>query len=262
VATIAKAIVRGHDGGWRANHKSFLPMKKIPFIAVALCFLATAPELYAAAEGISVTASGRVQLKPDMAVFDAEVQSTERDAGRAAARTAEIWAAVQKNLRSAGVPSEDSPSIGYSVTPQWSWNQSSGKNVLNGYVARHAVRVTVRDLRLVGAAIDAVVRAGAGDVREVRFASSRQESLRREALGLAVRNAREDAEVMAKAAGGRLGTLLELSSEQQELPAFPRMEGALLKAAPTAPPTELSAGEQEISVTVHSRWRFVGQAAK
>lgn len=209
-----------------------------------------------------MTASGHVQLKPDMAVFDTEVQSTERDAGKAAARTAEIWTVLQKNLRSAGIPVEDSPSTGYSVTPQWSWDQSSGKNVLKGYVARHVVRVTVHDLRLVGAAIDAAVRAGAGDVREVRFASSRQESLRRQALDLAVRNAREDAVVMAKAAGGRLGTLLDLSSEQQELPAFPRMEGALLKAAPMAPPTELSPGEQEISVTVHSRWRFVGSAAK
>ena len=232
-------------------------MKKTLLWATILsCFLSI-PVLYAAEEGISVTSTGRVQVKPDMAVFDVTVQSVDRNAAKAAARTAETWAALQRALRMAGVQPEDSPSADYSVRPQWVWEQSSGKNVLTGYIARHVVRVTVRDLRRTGAVVDAAVGAGAGDVGEIRFASSKQNELRREALDQAVRKSREDALVMAKAAGGKLGALVELTADEQPPQHFPVREAMLMKASPDTVPTEITPAEEDISVTVHSRWRFV-----
>jgi hypothetical protein len=237
-------------------------MNRISVVAAALFFLSFMPTLHAGEEGISVTASGSVQVRPDIAVFDVTVQSVERDAARAAARTAGTWAVLQKALREAGIPVEDSPSAGYTVRPQWVWDQSAGKNVLKGYLARHVVRVSVRDLRLAGRAVDAAVQAGAGEVGEVRFSSSRLESLRKEALDLAVRKAREDAGVMAKAAGGRLGAVIEMTADPQQGPQVPMMDAMMMKSAAPAPSTEISPGEEQVSVTVHSRWRFIGATAK
>jgi len=237
-------------------------MKKILAFATILSCFTFSPALHAAEEGISVTATGRVPVRPDMAVFDVTVQSVDRNAGKAAARTAETWAALQQALRKAGIQPEDSPSADYSVRPQLVWEQSSGKNVLKGYVARHVVRVTVRDLRRTGAVVDAAVGAGVGEVGDIRFASSKQNELRREALDQAVRKSREDAVVMAKAAGGKLGALVELTTDSQQVQPFPVREAMLMKAAPEAVPTEITPAEGDISVTVHSRWRFVGQPVK
>lgn len=217
------------------------------------------PAAHAAEEGISVAATGVVKVVPDTAEFDVVVQSSDKDAGKAAARTAETVSALQKALRAVGIPPADATTAGYSVRPEWSW--SSGKNVFKGYIARHVVRVSVRDLRQAGAAVDAAVQSGAGEVGDMRFVSSRYESLRKEALDLAVRNARGDAEVMARAAGGRLGSLLELTTGEPQ--GRPLMDGMLMKAAaPEAAPTEITPGEQEVSVTVHSRWRFAAPSAK
>lgn len=238
-------------------------MKASPVVLLVVGFLSFMPSLHAAEEGISVTASGTVQVKPDTGMFDVVVQSTEKDAARAAARTAESVTLLQSSLRSAGIPVADSPSSGYSVRLVWAWEQSSGRNLLKGYVARHVVRVTVRDLRLAGAAVDAAVRSGAGEVGDVRFVSSRYDALRRAALELAVRNAREDAGVMARAAGGSLGALVELTSDEpQRSPRFQMEEATLMKAAPVAPQTEITPGDQEISVSVHSRWRFSPHTVK
>jgi hypothetical protein len=147
------------------------------------------------------------------------------------------------------------------VSPEWVWDKSSGKNVLKGYVARHVVRVTVRDLRLVGAAVDAAVQAGVGNVEEIQFFSSRQEALRREALDLAVRKARMDGDVMANAAGGKLGALMDLTADPQSFPR-PSQDLMMLKAAPMTQATEIAPAEEEVTVTVHSRWRFIGSSGK
>lgn len=235
--------------------------KSLLFAAILGCF-AFNPALHAAEEGISVTVTGQVPVRPDIAVFDVTVRSVDRQASKAASRTAETWMALQKALRSAGVPIEDSPSADYSVQPQWEWVQSSGKNVLTGYAARHVVRVTVRDIRRIGTVVDAALGAGAGDVGEIRFVPSKPEELRRMALDQAVRKAREAAAVMAKAAGGTLGALIELTSDLQQDRPFPVRRVTPMKAAQEAVPTEITPGEEEVSVTVHSRWRFVGRPVK
>ncbi|MCE1273322.1 MAG: SIMPL domain-containing protein [Chlorobiaceae bacterium] len=236
-------------------------MKAIPVVLFASTLLSFMPVAHAAEEGISVTATGTVKVMPDMAVFDVVVQSSDKDAGKATSKTAETVAVLQKSLRSAGIPAADATTAGYSVSPEWSW--SSGKSTLRGYIARHVIRVSVRELRLAGAAVDAAVQSGAGEVGQIRFVPSRYENLRKDALDLAVRNARADADVIARAAGGRLGALIELNSGQSSrAPMYQMEEATLMKAAPAAPPTEITPGEQEISVTVQSRWRFATQSMK
>lgn len=233
-------------------------MKALPLGLLFAGLLSFTPVARAADEGISVTAAGTVKTMPDSAMFDVVVSVSDRDAAKAAAKVAEQAALLQQGLRASGIPPSDAVTAGYSVSPEWVWN--SGRNELKGYVARHVVQVTVRDLRKAGAAIDAAVGAGAGEVGQVRFFASRYESLRRDALELAVRNAKTDAEVMARAAGGRLGALLELGTE----PAGRPYEGAvLMKAAPAAAAaTDVAPGEQEIVVTVRSRWRFASPASR
>ena len=120
--------------------------------------------------------------------------------------------------------------------------------------------VKVRSLGKTGKAIDAVVQAGADEVQSISFSSSNYEMLRQQALAAAVVNARRDAVIMAQAAGGCLGQLIEASVSQPVYGDRPSMEAMSLKAAPMQAPTEIAPSEQDIVVTVHSRWRFMGAA--
>ena len=110
--------------------------------------------------------------------------------------------------------------------------------------------------------IDAVVQAGAEEVQRVSFSSSHYDALRLEALALAVENARRDAGIMAKAAGGRLGQLIEVSVSQPSLRDHPQIEAMAMRAAPSPVPTEIAPAEQDIVVTVNSRWRFILTASR
>ncbi len=208
---------------------------------------------------VVVSASGKVSVKPDMAEFGVVLQSNAKSAERAAAETAEKYHRVQAALRTAPVPLEDAPTVSYTVSPNWEWDQSLGKSLLKGYTARHAIMVHVRTLGLIGRAIDAAVQAGADEVQSITFSSSRYEELRQQALAAAVGNARRDGSIMAQAAGGRLGPLIEVGVSQPPYSGRPAMEMMALKAAPA--PTEIAPSEQDIVVTITSSWRFIASPA-
>ena len=210
---------------------------------------------------VVVSATGTVSVKPDMAQFGVVVKTDAKNADRAAAETAEKYRRVQGALRTAGIPLEDAPTASYTVSPDWQWDQSLGKSLLKGYNARHVIMVKVRTLGIIGRAIDAAVQAGADEVQSVSFSSSRYEALRQQALAAAVGNARRDAAIMAQAAGGHLGQLIEVGVSQPVYGGRFAMETMALKAAPSPAPTEIAPSEQDITVTVTSRWRFVASSA-
>jgi uncharacterized protein YggE len=232
-------------------------------VLVLLCGTGLASPLFAGEPGISVTASSSLQYDPDTAEFTTTVESGDKDAAKAAARVSTLWNTLQEGLRQVGIAAADASSAGYTVSPEWEWNPSTGNRVFKGYKARHVVRVIVRDLRKLGGAIDAVVGAGAGNVDGLRYFSSQYDNFRMQALENAVKSAKRDAEVMARSAGGRLGTLLELEYGQSQ-PDYPVMRAVMadgLQAA-AAPPTEVQPAEQKLTVSVSSRWQFVSGSGK
>ncbi|MFZ4524342.1 MAG: SIMPL domain-containing protein [Chlorobium sp.] len=235
-------------------------MKKRLIVSIFCCFvtLAFSPAGYAAEPQVVVSASGKVSIKPDMAEFGVVVKSDAKAADKAAAETAVRYRAVQSALRTAGIPVEDAPTSAYTVSPRWEWSSTLEKNMLKGYTALHTIKVKVRALATTGRAIDAVVQAGADEVQSISFLSSRYEEFRQQALAEAVGNARRDAVIMAKAAGGTLGELIEVSLSQPFYGGRPAFEAMALRAAPAQAPTEIAPAEQEITVMVNSTWRFIG----
>ena len=238
-------------------------LRKVTIMALVLMSCGfSAASLHAGETGISVSASSTVSYDPDTAEFTTTVEASEKDAARASAKVAMLWSSLQQALRKAGIPATDATSASYTVSPEWEWNSSNGKREFRGYKARHVVRVVVRDLGKLGGAIDAVVGAGAGTVDGLGYSSSRFETLRTQALENAVKSAKHDAEVMARAAGGRLGQPLELQYGQPQ-PDYPVMRAAMAEGFKAAPmPTEVEPGEQKLTVSVSSRWQFVSGSGK
>jgi hypothetical protein len=238
--------------------------KRFIFFAAALLFALCFFSLPTQAEEsqIIVSATGIISVKPDMAEFGVVVKSDAKSADKAAAETAEKYRKVQNGLRQAAIPPEDATTSSYTVSPRWEWEQATGRNVLKGYSARHTITVKVRSLGTIGRVIDAVVQSGADEVQNIVFASSRYDTLRQQALAAAVGNARRDGETMARAAGGRLGALIEVNLSQPSYRERPYMDVMAVKASPSPAATEIAPGDQDISVMINTRWRFISSPAK
>lgn len=203
---------------------------------------------------IITSATGEARVQPDRATIMFAVETRAQTAAKAGADNAKRQKAVIDTLRKLGLVERQISTTGYSVAPEMRYDGKQPQVV--GYVARNVVRAEVQNIDQAGSLIDAALAAGANVVNSLRFFSSKAEDARRAALSDAVAKARSDAEVMAKAAGGSLGTLVELSTSGAVRPIGEEFAMARMASADAAQ-TPIEQGEQTISVFVSARWAFV-----
>src|SRR5690349_19900646 len=203
---------------------------------------------------ISTSANGEARVQPDRATISFAVETRATTAAKAGADNARRQKAVLDTLRKLGLAEGQLSTSGYSVAPEMRYDGKQPQ--VTGYVARNAVVADVRRIDQVGALIDAALGAGSNVVNSLRFYSSKTEEARRSALADAVGKARADAEAMARAAGGSLGSLIELSTSAQ-----PRQFGEEFamaqRATAGAVQTPIEPGEQMVYVFVSARWAFI-----
>jgi uncharacterized protein YggE len=206
---------------------------------------------------IVTTATGEATLVPDRGYVNFAVETRAKTAAEAGAENARIQTAVIKALRGKGVVEQHIATSGYSVLPDEQYPK--GERKLIGYIARNSVVVDVQKLEQVGALIDTALAAGANSIGGIRYYSTQLDSVRRTAMERAVSQARGDAEVLARAAGGSLGAALEISILNNGMPR-PMLSGMVAtagRAMADDTPTPVSVGEQTVSVSVSTRWIFV-----
>lgn len=201
---------------------------------------------------VVVTGTGEARVAPDRAVVLLGVQSRATTAATAAAENARRVRAILDTLKSMGLGSEQLTTVNYSVSPEMTGMQAPK---VTGYVVTNSIRADVRRLDDVGGVIDAALAKGANEIASLQFYSSKADSTRRAALSAAVADARAQAEVLARAAGGSLGPLIELSSAQE--PIRPIQQPLMRMAAAMGPiRTPIEPGEQTVVATVTVRWAF------
>jgi hypothetical protein len=207
--------------------------------------------------GIAVSAVGEEQVTPDRARLSIGVQTQAATAADASARNARTQRAIFDTLRAMGILQEQITTSGYNVFPEQVYDQPTRRTRITGYNVQNTVVVDLRRIDQVGPVLDAVLSKGANLVSSLQFYSSQSEDVRRRALANAVQRARADAEAMARAAGGRLGNLLELNSTFEPSRPRPMMDVQMVRAEAGAS-TPVSEGTQTISASVTARWQFIG----
>jgi uncharacterized protein YggE len=208
----------------------------------------------------SLVASGQGEAKvtPDRASILVNVQTRALTAAAAAADNAQRTKAVLDALAKLGLPKEQLGTEGYSVYPEMAYDKNGGTPRVAGYVVTNTVKAETKRPAEVGAMIDAALGAGANMINSLSFYASSIEEPRRQAIALAVGSARADADAMARAAGGSLGDLIELTTQGATVPPRPMYAlSAMRKGAATTEPTPVNPEQQTITVFVVARWRFL-----
>jgi uncharacterized protein len=196
----------------------------------------------------SVTASGEGVIKavPDRAWITVAAESRASNARDAQRRNVEAMTPVLDKLKAAGVPGDAIRTVGYEL--QQEWDYVNNRRVSRGYVARNSVEVRVDTIDRVGDLLEIAVGSGATSVGGIRFDLKDQEKLEREALRLAVANARARAEAMAAGVGRTIDRILRINEQGVSVPPVPvRMmrEAAQANLAADAQPP-ISAGQIDI----------------
>jgi uncharacterized protein YggE len=193
----------------------------------------------------AASGQGVVMAVPDRAWITISAESRAPSPREAQRLNAEAMKPVQDKLRAAGVPADAIRTIAYDV--QYEWDFVNNKRVGRGYVARNTIEVRVDAIDRVGELLEIAVGAGATSLGGIRFDLKDQAKLEREALRLAVIDARAKADVIAAGAGRSVDRVLRVEEQGVEVPPMPvRMmrQSAQAQAADLAPP--ISAGQMEI----------------
>src|SRR5687768_14516513 len=158
--------------------------------------------------------------------------------------------AVMAKLKGAGLGADAIRTVAVDLQPEFDYN--NGRQTLRGYVARNTIEVRVDDIARVGEILDLAVGSGATSVSGVRFDIKDRDRVEREALRLAVVDARARAEAAAAGANLRLGDVVRIE-EQRAIVAPPRpVMMAMRQSAEgmAADQTAIAPGELEIRSTV------------
>lgn len=195
---------------------------------------------------LSVTGSGVVQAAPDMAEITVGVSTIAPTAREALDSNNDQTMKVFTFLRSAGVEDKDMQATNLSVSPRYRNTRSNenGPPEIIGYMVNNSVRVAVRDLASFGSVIDGVVTAGGNNINGIQFDVSERKALTREASANAVRDAIEQAENIAAAAGVKLGRILSISQSGNSRP-----PQAMLVRSMAAESVPIAAGELSIGAS-------------
>jgi uncharacterized protein YggE len=214
-----------------------------PFPASAQQSPATDPPL------IVTTGEGRIQVVPDRAWITIGAESRADNPREAQRRGAEAMTPALEKLRSAGIPADAIRTIGYHLQQEWDF--VNNRRVSRGFVARNTIEVRVDTIERVAELLELAVGSGATSVDGIRFDLKDRAKLEREALRLAVVEARADADAAAAGAGLTIARVLRIDAQRIDGGPVPMPRVALMReqaAVSDAPPIE--AGQIDIRAQV------------
>ncbi|MBB4038794.1 hypothetical protein GGR34_000423 [Microvirga flocculans] len=210
---------------------------------------------------ISVMGSGEVELKPDFARIHVTVATQAETVAQASAANNAATERVLARIQGLGIKREDIRTANFQVFQTPPQIGPDGKELkAPKFSAHHRLQITTRDLDGVGKLAGEILASGDMTFQSISFGLDRQEEGADKAREAAVRDAKRQAEVYAKAAGVSLGRLLEIrdgSAQPFEPQADMRMPMAMAKGAesvPIVPPATIRYG-----ANVQLVWEMTGQ---
>jgi hypothetical protein len=236
-------------------------------LLASLLAIATVPGATAFADepsprAVSVSGRGEVSAEPDLAHVTLGVQArrpTMAEARKEVATTVDRVLTLCKDL---GIDPKYVNATRVQVQPDYSWDEQNRKQVLLGYIVSRQVQVELRDLEQLGPLIERSISAGVNQVGDPVLDSTQRKQLERQAMSLAVQDARLNAETLAQAAGVRLGAVRSMSASGAP-PVTPmyrrKMVMSDVAAAPPAPEGSYDAGEMRFDASVSVEYDLIVQ---
>jgi len=205
---------------------------------------------------IVTTSVGEVRVSPDRATISLGVQSRATTAAEAAVQNSRKQRAVIDAIKAKGIPPEQITTSNFSVIPETRYDrEGQAAPKTTSYLVVNTVTAEIRKIDQVGPVIDVALAAGANQVNSLTFGVTAADSVRRVALAAAVAKSRADADVMARAAGGSVGSLLEITAMESYSPPMPMAYSMAKSEANQGVPVE--PGQESIRATITARWSFV-----
>jgi uncharacterized protein YggE len=212
----------------------------------------------------SVEGEGKVTATPNIASVSFSVNEEAEDVGTAQETATEKMNAALEFVKGTGVEDKDVKTTGYSISPQYEWVPAycpqnvvgapcrPGEQQLTGYQVSQSVTIKVRDTDKVGALLTGLGDLDIQNLSGPNFQIDDMTALKDQARGMAIKDAKEKARVLAKDLKVRLVRVTGFWESSD--PGYPMAYGlggdfAVAKTEASIAPN-LPTGENEVVVRV------------
>ncbi|MCF6303607.1 MAG: SIMPL domain-containing protein [Devosiaceae bacterium] len=237
------------------------------FIPIALlsALLFSAPALAQIIPGsgtISLTGTGEVAGKPDMAIISSGVVTHGETARMALDANTQAMGRIFEVLQNENVELHDIQTSGFSVQPQYIYSDQRDENGyplpprISGYQVANTLTVRVRDLESLGTLLDTAVSVGSNQINSISFAVSNTAPLLNDARRAAMQDAIQKAQLYAEAAGVGLGNILNISEAGVVFAPPPQM-AMMATMEMDARAVPIAAGELNFTKQITVIWQLV-----
>jgi len=214
----------------------------------------------------SVSGEGKITAIPDIAQFTFSVIT----------QGGKDIAVLQKDntnktnksidfLKAQGVKAEDIKTLNYSLDPRYQTYSCNHPEIsaapcppseIIGYTVTQMVSVKIRDFAKIGDALSGVIVNGANTVSSLSFTIDDPTALQNQAKEKAIVQAREKAQLVARAGGFSVGKLISIDEGYNPYYGYGLGGGDMrLESAPSATPT-IEPGSQEVTVNITLRYEI------
>ncbi len=162
----------------------------------------------------SITVSGNAQVLvvPDQVELRLGIVCHDAELGRAKQENDRRTAATLARLKAMGLPARDYQTDAIHVQPEYETTGGRPPELKRYLVQRHVV-ITLREVGRFEELLQSALDAGVNQVLDVQFCSTELRRHRDQARQMAVRAAREKAELLVGELGGRLGRAMQITEQ-------------------------------------------------
>jgi len=199
---------------------------------------------------ISVSETGEVYAKPDLAVISFSVINEAKTVAEAMAENSEKMNKIIETIKQEGIEERDLKTTHFNVYPRYEYDDNYRNRTLVGYEINQQLQVKIRDMEKIGDIIEKASLAGANDMGNLQFTIDDQEELKKQARDQAIEKAKTKAQELAVQLDVKLGKVISFS-ENSYNPYYDAIKNYGMEEAGMGGATpEIETGENKISISV------------
>ncbi|MFT6077547.1 MAG: hypothetical protein ACJA02_000529 [Myxococcota bacterium] len=204
---------------------------------------------------ITAVGDGEVDALPDIAVIVATIKDSGADVATAQKLIDQKAKNLAIELEKIGIEKKDVRSTSYRTNPKYErvaieceTTNCGFKNEIVGYQATQTIKIKSHKIELAGDIITTLGKLEINQISGPNFAIENSEKLKSAARLLAIRNAQEKSEEIAKALGVKIGNIVKFTENNHNRPVMFR--SMKMSSSESSDSATLFAGEETIKSKV------------
>lgn len=189
----------------------------------------------AAERSISVVGEAHEDAAPDQAVISGQLVSRAKQLSAAKEANDQLVEKVVAIGKKFDIAKAKIAASNVYISPEYTYNNKTNKQEQVGYIVSRNLTITLDKLEIHEKVLSALVENGIDQVNNVSFGFADPEAYANKLRVKAVQDARSRAQMLADAAGAKLGKVISISMSNAEMPRpIPMMRAPMMAKAEMA----------------------------